>query len=297
MAAKPFTAAEWTKIRKTLNKDPVKFGLPLRSYGSVLIASFNIRKLGALQTSPTSTGRDDRTMRFLADVCRKFDLVAVQEVMPELTALRRLRELMGPEYGLIVSDIVGTFPGERGNEERLAYVYNRNVVQRRELVADVSTSRTRVMKTIAQHHKELFNLMDKNKSAKDTRKYFETTLPKYFEDLEAGKKVKEPRPPKFSVDVDPFLQFIRTPFAVGFEVKGHPGLERYEFLAVNSHLQFGRPQDRKAEAVVMFEWIVGTKCSVPKSRISYCSAISISTWTNPRKTWNESSRNSIGSAV
>ena len=124
--AKKFTEAEWSKIRKKLHEDPIAFGLPERKYGSVLIGSFNIRKLGKVG----GTGRDEETMRFLADVCQHFDLLAVQEVMPEMTGIRRLRDLMGPEYGLIVSDIVGTFPGESGNEERLAYIYNRALVRR-----------------------------------------------------------------------------------------------------------------------------------------------------------------------
>lgn len=247
-----FSQQEWAQIRAELNRDTAAYGLPRRQYGSVLIGSFNIRKLGKLG----ARGRDEETMRFLADVCRRFDLVAVQEVMSELTALRRLRDLMGERYGLVVSDIVGTFPGEKGNEERLAFIYNPALVRRAELVTNVSTSRTKVLKTLARHHKALFEEMDTNPSARDQRRYFQETLPKYFADLEAGKKPKEPREPRFSVDTDPFLQFIRAPFAVAFQVHGHPGLGTYDFLAVNAHLNFGRPQDRKAEARALFEWII-----------------------------------------
>ena len=66
-----------------------------------------------------------------------------------------------------------------------------------------------------------------------------------------------PPVPKFKVDADPFLQFIRTPFVVAFETYSHPGLASYEFLAVNAHLQYGRLTDRRAEAVALFEWIIG----------------------------------------
>ncbi len=58
------------------------------------------------------------------------------------------------------------------------------------------------------------------------------------------------------MNFDHFLQFIRPPFAVAFEVHGHPGLGTYEFLAVNAHLHFGRMKDRKAEARALFEWII-----------------------------------------
>ena len=171
MAAEEFTAGEWSKIRRTLDKDPIGFGLPEQIYGSLVVASFNIRKLGKLRSGDGAEGRDDHTMRFLADVCRHFDVIAVQEVMNDMTGIRRLRELLSDEYGLIVSDIVGRFPGERGNEERLAYLYNRRVVHRGEMVAEVSTSRTKVLKTLARYHKEFFDTMDQDATAKKWREF------------------------------------------------------------------------------------------------------------------------------
>ncbi len=45
MAAKSFTRKEWEKIRQTLDRDPAGYGLPERVYGSVVLASFNIRSL------------------------------------------------------------------------------------------------------------------------------------------------------------------------------------------------------------------------------------------------------------
>lgn len=196
-------------------------------------------------------------MKFLADTCRHFDLVAIQEVMPEMAGVRRLRKLMGPEFGLVVSDVVGTFPGESGNEERLAYIYNRDLVERTELVSEVTTSRTKVIKTIARHHQELFDLMDQRATAKRLRKYYEVDLPEYRAAVKRGSKRKPPRVPKFDVSPDRFVQFIRTPFAASFRVHGHPGLEKYPFLAVNAHLQFGRPIDRRLEAEALIEWILG----------------------------------------
>jgi len=66
MAAKQFTSAEWKAIRKALAEYPEKFGLPKRVYGSVTLASFNIRKLGS------SRGRSQDTWEFLAYVCKHF---------------------------------------------------------------------------------------------------------------------------------------------------------------------------------------------------------------------------------
>ena len=252
-----FTSEEWAKIRRELNQDPVRYGLPQRQYGSVVIASFNIRKLGRIQTADSDRGRDAPTMRFLADVCRHFDLVAVQEVLPETAGITRLCELTGPDYGLLLSDVVGTFPGESGNEERLAYLYNRGLVRRGELVTEVTTSRNKVLRTMAEHHQTFFDEMDANETAKNLREYVSETLPAYREALARGENPREPRIPRFSVNVGTFVQFIRTPFAAAFEVQGHPGLEPYRFLAVNAHLHFGRPANRRAEAGALIEWILG----------------------------------------
>ena len=247
-----FTDEEWWKIRAELKRDPSRYGLPERKYGSVLIASFNIRKLGKTGTS----GRDNATMQFIADVCRRFDLVAVQEIMPELDGIRDLRDRMGERYGLVVSDIVGTFPGEKGSEERLAFIYNPALVRRAELVTSVSTSRTKILKTLARHHQEIFDALESDRSAKVQRQYYHETLPEYLRALEAGEVARKPREPAFSLNLDHFLQFIRQPFAVAFQVHGHPGLGTYDFLAVNAHLHYGRMQDRKDEARALFEWII-----------------------------------------
>ena len=195
MPAKEFTTSEWSKIRQELNRAPLAYGLPMRSYGSLLVTSFNIRKFGQLREPGGDDGRNEETMRFLADVCRQFDLIAIQEVMTNLDAVRRLCELMGSDYGLLVSDIVGTFPGESGNEERLAFIYNRTFVRRGELVTEVSTSRTKVLKTIARSHKELYDFMKSNASAKRLREYHEKTLPKWRKEVEKGSKKKRPKEP------------------------------------------------------------------------------------------------------
>lgn len=56
--SKPFSKLEWKKIRDLLRKDPEKFGLPRREYGSVLFGSFNIRKFG------NPENRDKETWEF-----------------------------------------------------------------------------------------------------------------------------------------------------------------------------------------------------------------------------------------
>ena len=111
---------------------PEWYGLPKREYGSVLIGSFNIRKLGSARS------RNSDTWEFLADVCRSFDLLAVQEIMDNLSGLRRLMSLLGPEFSMVVSDQTGVFPGEPGVGERLGFIYRWNTVERMEVASDVT---------------------------------------------------------------------------------------------------------------------------------------------------------------
>ena len=94
--ATQFTSAEWRRTREKLEAAPEWYGLPQREYGSVLIGSFNIRKLGSARS------RNGDTWEFLADVCRSFDLLAVQEIMDNLSGLRRLMSLLGPEFSMAV---------------------------------------------------------------------------------------------------------------------------------------------------------------------------------------------------
>ena len=141
--AKGFTASEWEAVNARLRADPKRYGLPQREYGSVLLGSFNIRKLGKTRN------RSADTWGFLAETCRSFDLVAVQEIMDDLSGMQRLMSLLGPEFGLVVSDMTGAFPGDPGVGERLGFIYRWNVVERMEVASDVTYDRSKVVDSIA----------------------------------------------------------------------------------------------------------------------------------------------------
>ncbi|MEP0898865.1 MULTISPECIES: hypothetical protein [Leptolyngbya] len=129
---------DWDKINALMTSDPYRYGLPKREYGSVVLASFNIRKLGARRQ------RSEATWKFLAQVCQHFDLLSVQEIMNDLEGFDRLKELMGSDYGAVVSDVTGAFPGEPGLGERLGFLYNRSLVERGNIVSDASYDRTKL---------------------------------------------------------------------------------------------------------------------------------------------------------
>ena len=222
-----FTEAEWTKINSLLTKDPEKYGLPKREYGSVVLASFNIRKLGSKKQ------RDQATWQFLAQICRHFDLLSIQEIMDDLEGFDYLKDLMGQNFGAVVSDVTGAFPGEAGLGERLGFVYNRSLVERGNVVSDISFDRTKLLTTMIEHSAELVKAI-KPHLDKDGN-------------LRKGAKVELPV----------FLTFVRQPFCASFRISGHPGTQPYEFKAVNAHLYFGdRIEDRRQEFDALMEWLL-----------------------------------------
>ena len=230
--AKQFTSEEWRSIRARLEADPERYGLPQREYGSVLMGSFNIRKLGS------SRSRSPDTWESLADVCRSFDLLAVQEIMDDLSGLRRLMSLLGPEFSMVVSDQTGVFPGEPGVGERMGFIYRWDTVERMEVASDVTYDRTKIIDSIASDY-ETFT--------RDMAPYA-----KGLADYRAGRRRRRPR-----LNLRVFLSFIRQPFCVAFRIAGHPGTQPLEFMAVNAHLYFGNYiTDRRQEFNALADWIM-----------------------------------------
>ena len=239
----PFSPAEWTKIRKAVAADPESYGLPQRVYGSLVLGSFNIRKLGKLITGG-SQQRDAKAWDFLASVCRHFDLLAIQEVMSSTEGIQHLKKLMGEEYGLIFSDTTGALPGGGGGmSERSAFIYNRSMVRRTDLVTDVTYDRWEVLNTLVQEFPGISKEITAYRAAKA----------QFDKDKAAGKKPKKPK-----LKMPTFLSFVRTPFAVGFEAQGFPRSEVFPFLAVCAHLLYGdSKQDRQREGAALIKWMMG----------------------------------------
>ena len=198
----------------------------------MLIGSFNIRKMGS------SRGRSNATWEFLAGVCGSFDLLAVQEIMDDLSGLQRLMSLLGPDYSMVVSDQTGVFPGEPGVGERLGFIYRWNVVERMEVASDVTYDRTKVIDSIASDYETFTGDM--------------APYARRMADYRAGRRRRRPR-----LNLQVFLSFIRQPFCVAFRIAGHPGTRPYEFMAINAHLYFGNYiSDRRQEFNALVDWIM-----------------------------------------
>src|SRR5215208_1528440 len=102
-------------------------GIPPRRPDNLLIATWNLRAFGGL-TPHWKPEKDDSPKRNLADVCaiaeivKRFDVVAIQETREDLAALKAMMRRLGEHWTFIVTD-VGV--GKLANDERLAFVYDR----------------------------------------------------------------------------------------------------------------------------------------------------------------------------
>jgi endonuclease/exonuclease/phosphatase family metal-dependent hydrolase len=97
---------------------------------NLIIGTWNIRSFSRVyerwEENPGSPKRNLRSMACIAEIVRRFDVLAIQEVKRDTTALRMLLEaFLGPNWGLIVSDVSA---GSGGNAERLAFIYDKRRV-------------------------------------------------------------------------------------------------------------------------------------------------------------------------
>ncbi len=123
-AAYPVSAVEdIARLRRRIEAS----GLPGKlTDHNLVIGSWNIRAFSrvyrAWTENPGSPKRNLRAMASIAEIARRFDVLAIQEVKRDTTALRMLLgDFLGPHWALIVSDVTA---GQAGNQERLAFVYD-----------------------------------------------------------------------------------------------------------------------------------------------------------------------------
>ncbi|MEM6746370.1 MAG: hypothetical protein AAF608_03020 [Pseudomonadota bacterium] len=246
-----FTDAEWDKV---FRMRWTEFGAPARRSKSIVLCSFNIRKLGKVEN------KSARAWTFLASFLQRCDLIAIQEVQDNLDALMHLHDLIGKRsYEFIASDTTGRDARQHsGMSERLAFFYRRRTISRTAIASDISYDRAPVTKNILGHHDAFAEAFKAKHEADQRTEAEQRALEKTWKD---GGKVG-PRPLRKD---DPFvlphfLTFIRTPHAVTFEVAGRNGAKPYAFMAVNAHLLYGdknkQREERELEFMALLEWLV-----------------------------------------
>jgi hypothetical protein len=106
-------------------------GVPRRNLSdTLLLATWNIREFD----SATYGERVPESLYYIAEIVNHFDLVAIQEVREDLSALKRLQALLGGWWKYIVTDVT---IGKSGNGERLAFLYDSRKVSFSGLAGEV----------------------------------------------------------------------------------------------------------------------------------------------------------------
>ncbi len=108
-------AAHFSTSKSEQSKNPSKGK-------TIKIATWNIRKFGGSR----SGGRDFEAMYYIAEIIDCFDILAIQEVLADLSGIKKLKKILGPDWEYIASDVSD---GDPGNGERMVFLYNRSTVQ------------------------------------------------------------------------------------------------------------------------------------------------------------------------
>ncbi len=139
-----FTYADYPKLVcediVRLRRRIARSGLPpRRTDDNLLIGTWNVRQFGQVHRSweenPGSPKRNLRSLAYIAEVVRHFDVIAIQEIKRDTAGVRVLiDEFLGPSWGLVLSDVSA---GPLGNAERLGYLYDRRRVTPSGLAGEV----------------------------------------------------------------------------------------------------------------------------------------------------------------
>ncbi len=93
---------------------------------NILICTWNIREFGNVTkkwraASGDSPKRDLYSVRCIAEIISRFDVVAVQEVQDNIRGLRYVLRALGPEWSFVLTD---TTRGRLGDRERIAFLFD-----------------------------------------------------------------------------------------------------------------------------------------------------------------------------
>lgn len=130
-------ARERQALKDMMDSGPFK--IPSRRVDeNILIATWNIQQF--------SNNKGKRALQYIADICERFDIVALQEVKTDLTGLSRLQNLLPGNYKILVCD-------PTGNYERFAFLYDKRTVYPTGLVCEIGFNVTAKKHTGFQLHR------------------------------------------------------------------------------------------------------------------------------------------------
>ncbi len=120
--------------------------IPNKTDSNLLIATWNIRSFSSLTRKWTATGsdkpkRDLRGLRAIIEILSRFDVIAIQELQGNLRALRDTLRFLGEDWGFLMTDVTA---GDPGNNERLAFIFDRTRARPSGLAAEIVVPRDRL---------------------------------------------------------------------------------------------------------------------------------------------------------
>lgn len=117
-------AEERLALMRLMDGHPSGHRIPRREVDeNVILATWNIKHF--------SEKKSWRSLKYIADIVERFDIVAIQEIKSDLRGLAKLQEILPGQYRTLVSDVTG-------NYERFAFLYDQRTVEATGLVTDVA---------------------------------------------------------------------------------------------------------------------------------------------------------------
>ena len=98
---------------------------------NLLIATWNIRTFGDITRKEISgpkdsPKRDYHSLLCIAEMIKRFDVVAVQEIKGNIKGFRDVMKILGNDYSFILTDVNR---GNAGNDERMGFIFDTRRVQ------------------------------------------------------------------------------------------------------------------------------------------------------------------------
>jgi hypothetical protein len=110
---------------------------------NLIIGTWNIKAFGAVcsdfEEKPKAPKRTWRALASIAEVVSRMDIIAIQEVKTDTSGVRLLMKWLGPDWGLILTDVCG---GDEGNNERLSFLFDRRRVMPSGLAGEITLANT-----------------------------------------------------------------------------------------------------------------------------------------------------------
>jgi len=99
---------------------------------TVRIGTWNIREFGNTKYG----GRDTyEPLYYMAEIISNFEIAAIQEVRHDLREFLELRQILGPDWDYLATDVTD---GGAGNGERMVFLFNRSRVRFRHIAGELT---------------------------------------------------------------------------------------------------------------------------------------------------------------